>query len=82
MIIAHYAHRFPADYDIQIIRDRAGRRGHGARIQHRAPRRSSRSRASPWDGSASPRGASVVSKIARLWMTRVLGGMLGSQDGY
>jgi hypothetical protein len=28
MIIAHYAHRLPADYDIQIIRDRAGRRGH------------------------------------------------------
>ncbi len=28
MIIAHYAHRLPADYDIRIIRDRAGRRGH------------------------------------------------------
>jgi hypothetical protein len=28
MIIAHYAHRLPADYDIGIIRDRAGRRGH------------------------------------------------------
>jgi hypothetical protein len=28
MIIAHYAHRLPADYDIQIIRDRAKRRGH------------------------------------------------------
>lgn len=28
MIIAHYAHRLPADYDVQIIRDRAGRRGH------------------------------------------------------
>jgi hypothetical protein len=28
MIIAHYAHRLPADYDIKIIRDRAGRRGH------------------------------------------------------
>ena len=27
MIIAHYAHRLPADYDIQIIRDRAGARG-------------------------------------------------------
>jgi len=23
MIIAHYAHRLPADYDIQIIRKRA-----------------------------------------------------------
>jgi hypothetical protein len=28
MIITHYAHRLPADYDIGIIRDRAGRRGH------------------------------------------------------
>jgi len=28
MITVHYAHRLPADYDIQIIRDRAGRRGH------------------------------------------------------
>jgi Domain of unknown function (DUF4865) len=28
MIIAHYAHRLPADYDIGIIRDRAARRGH------------------------------------------------------
>jgi Domain of unknown function (DUF4865) len=28
MIIAHYAHRLPADYDLQIIRDRAKRRGH------------------------------------------------------
>ncbi|MBV9459185.1 MAG: DUF4865 family protein [Bradyrhizobium sp.] len=28
MIIAHYAHRLPAGYDIGIIRDRAGRRGH------------------------------------------------------
>ena len=28
MIIAHYAHRLPADYDIGVIRDRAGRRGH------------------------------------------------------
>jgi hypothetical protein len=28
MIIAHYAHRLPADYDIQIIRDRAKARGH------------------------------------------------------
>jgi hypothetical protein len=27
MIIAHYAHRLPADYDLGIIRDRAGRRG-------------------------------------------------------
>ena len=27
MIIAHYAHRLPADYDIGIIRDRASRRG-------------------------------------------------------
>ncbi len=27
MIIAHYTHRLPADYDISIIRDRAGRRG-------------------------------------------------------
>jgi hypothetical protein len=27
MIIAHYAHRLPADYDIGIIRDRAKRRG-------------------------------------------------------
>jgi len=28
MIIAHYAHRLPADYDISIIRDRAKARGH------------------------------------------------------
>ncbi len=28
MIIAHYAHRLPADYDIDIIRNRAGARGH------------------------------------------------------
>jgi Domain of unknown function (DUF4865) len=28
MIIAHYAHRLPADYDIRIIRDRAKARGH------------------------------------------------------
>jgi len=28
MIIAHYAHRLPADYDIQIIRSRATARGH------------------------------------------------------
>jgi len=28
MIIAHYAHRLPADYDIQIIRSRAAARGH------------------------------------------------------
>ena len=28
MIIAHYAHRLPADYDIGIIRNRAGARGH------------------------------------------------------
>jgi hypothetical protein len=28
MIIAHYAHRLPADYDIQIIRNRARARGH------------------------------------------------------
>jgi hypothetical protein len=28
MIIAHYAHRLPADYDISIIRDRAAARGH------------------------------------------------------
>jgi hypothetical protein len=28
MIIAHYAHRLPADYDISIIRNRAGARGH------------------------------------------------------
>src|SRR5215470_5411966 len=28
MIIAHYAHRLPADYDIQIIRKRASARGH------------------------------------------------------
>jgi uncharacterized protein DUF4865 len=28
MIIAHYAHRLPADYDIQIIRSRAASRGH------------------------------------------------------
>src|ERR1700761_8556159 len=28
MIIAHYAHRLPADYDVGIIRDRASRRGH------------------------------------------------------
>src|SRR2546430_8416879 len=28
MIIAHYAHRLPADYDIGIIRSRAGARGH------------------------------------------------------
>jgi hypothetical protein len=27
MIIAHYAHRLPSDYDLGIIRDRAGRRG-------------------------------------------------------
>jgi Domain of unknown function (DUF4865) len=27
MIIVHYAHRLPADYDIAIIRDRARRRG-------------------------------------------------------
>ncbi|MGA7804835.1 DUF4865 family protein [Bradyrhizobium sp.] len=27
MIIAHYAHRLPADYDISIIRNRASRRG-------------------------------------------------------
>ena len=27
MIIAHYAHRLPADYDIGIIRERAKRRG-------------------------------------------------------
>src|SRR6266581_4600485 len=27
MIIAHYAHRLPADYDLGIIRDRAGQRG-------------------------------------------------------
>jgi hypothetical protein len=28
MIIAHYAHRLPADYDIDIIRNRASARGH------------------------------------------------------
>jgi hypothetical protein len=28
MIIAHYAHRLPADYDIGIIRNRAAARGH------------------------------------------------------
>src|SRR6202012_4003871 len=28
MIIAHYAHRLPADYDISIIRNRAQARGH------------------------------------------------------
>ena len=28
MIIAHYAHRLPADYDVNIIRDRARARGH------------------------------------------------------
>ncbi len=28
MLIAHYAHRLPADYDIGIIRKRAGARGH------------------------------------------------------
>src|SRR5215469_13084054 len=28
MIIAHYAHRLPADYDINIIRNRAKARGH------------------------------------------------------
>jgi hypothetical protein len=28
MIIAHYGHRLPADYDIGIIRDRAKARGH------------------------------------------------------
>jgi hypothetical protein len=28
MIIAHYAHRLPADYDIRIIRNRARARGH------------------------------------------------------
>src|SRR6201997_2637658 len=28
MIIAHYAHRLPADYDIDIIRNRARARGH------------------------------------------------------
>jgi hypothetical protein len=28
MIIAHYAHRLPADYDVQIIRNRAQARGH------------------------------------------------------
>ena len=28
MIIAHYAHRLPADYDISIIRNRASSRGH------------------------------------------------------
>jgi hypothetical protein len=28
MIIAHYAHRLPADYDLSIIRDRAKARGH------------------------------------------------------
>ena len=28
MIITHYAHRLPADYDIGIIRSRAGARGH------------------------------------------------------
>jgi Domain of unknown function (DUF4865) len=28
MIIAHYAHRLPADYDLRIIRERAAARGH------------------------------------------------------
>jgi hypothetical protein len=28
MMIAHYAHRLPADYDISIIRNRASARGH------------------------------------------------------
>jgi hypothetical protein len=28
MIIAHYAHRLPADYDVGIIRNRASSRGH------------------------------------------------------
>src|SRR5581483_5863987 len=28
MIIAHYAHRLPADYDLDIIRNRASGRGH------------------------------------------------------
>ena len=28
MIIAHYAHRLPADYDVDIIRNRASSRGH------------------------------------------------------
>jgi hypothetical protein len=28
MIIAHYAHRLPADYDVEIIRNRAQARGH------------------------------------------------------
>jgi Domain of unknown function (DUF4865) len=28
MIIAHYAHRLPADYDVDIIRNRARARGH------------------------------------------------------
>jgi len=28
MIVAHYAHRLPADYDISIIRNRASARGH------------------------------------------------------
>src|ERR1700740_2243492 len=28
MIIAHYAHRLPADYDTNIIRERAKARGH------------------------------------------------------
>ena len=28
MIIAHYAHRLPADYDVDIIRNRAAARGH------------------------------------------------------
>src|SRR5215475_3371975 len=28
MIIAHYAHRLPADYDVEIIRRRAASRGH------------------------------------------------------
>ena len=28
MIIAHYAHRLPSDYDVQIIRNRAKARGH------------------------------------------------------
>src|SRR5215469_17849443 len=28
MIIAHYAHRLPADYDLSIIRSRAKARGH------------------------------------------------------
>src|SRR5215470_6302008 len=28
MIIAHYAHRLPADYDVEIIRRRAAARGH------------------------------------------------------